>query len=401
MSNILLTGGRAPVTLALARLFAHTGHTVIVAESAPHHLCRSSHAVWRNYQVPPPRTATAAYLDALVSIVQNEQIDYLIPTCEEIFYVAQGRARLAAHCHVLVDTLAQLHRVHNKWTFIEQARQLNLPVPATYLLTSRDALTALGVQLDAFVLKPVYSRFATAAHLPPHAAPDLRKIIPTPQAAWLAQEWVDGEHFCTYSVAQQGNLVAHATYPVTFKAGQGAAIVFTACDHPQTAAQTLAWVQHFVQQTQFHGQIAFDFIQRPTGELLAIECNPRATSGLHLFGTDPHLVDALLGHTMALVTPMPGPPTMLALAMLLYGWSGIHSVGALGQWASTFWRGQDVIFQRDDPWPWFAQFASMWQFWQWSRQQQVGLVAATTLDIEWNGETSAEYGMCGCPLGVE
>src|SRR6476619_721059 len=149
MSNILLTGGRAPVTLALARLFADTGHRVIVAESAPQHLCRSSHAVWRNYQVPPPRTATVAYLDALGSIVQSEQIDYLLPTCEELFYVAQGRARLAAHCHVLVDTVAQLQRVHNKWTFIEQARQLNLPVPTTHLLTSRDALIALGAEINA------------------------------------------------------------------------------------------------------------------------------------------------------------------------------------------------------------------------------------------------------------
>ena len=383
MANILLTGGRAPVTLTLARLFAQANHTVFSAESAPYHLCRASSAIRRSYQTPSPKAAPVAYLDALTTIIQHEQIDYLIPTCEEIFYIAQGRAHLSNHCTVLVDALDQLHRVHNKWLFIQTAEQLNLLVPQTILLTCPQDLLALGKQTAALVLKPVYSRFATATRLPPHSATDLCKIIPTPAFPWIAQAYITGAAFCTYSIAQQGRLVAHATYPVTFKAGQGAAIVFEACEQPQA----LAWVQRFVSQTHFHGQIAFDFIQRADGELLAIECNPRATSGLHLFGQDLRLVAALLGQSVGLVKPIAGQLPMLALAMLLYGLPSVRSMAALRQWGQIFLRGQDVIFQRADPLPWFAQFASLWQFWRWSRKYRVGIVEATTLDIAWNGET--------------
>ena len=163
-------------------------------------------------------------------------------------------------------------------------------------------------------------------------------------------------------------------------------MVFETFDHPQI----LAWVQMFVERTQFHGQIAFDFIQPLGSEPLAIECNPRATSGVHLFNSDPRLVDALLGNATHLITPAPGRPAMLALAMLLYGPTNLRSATQLRQWIETLLRGRDVIFRRDDPRPWFAQFATLYQFWRWSVRSGVKLIAATTLDIEWNGEPLAE-----------
>ena len=244
----------------------------------------------------------------------------------------------------------------------------------------------LGSKINDRVLKPAYSRFATATRLPPHSHQTWQTLVPTPVAPWVAQTYLHGDHFCTYSVAHHGRLLAHATYPVRWKAGQGATMVFETFEHPQI----LAWVETFINRTQFHGQIAFDFIQPMGGEPLAIECNPRATSGVHLFSGDPCLVDALLGNATHLITPAPGRPAMLALALLLYGPAHLRSTAQLRQWIETLLRGRDVIFRRDDPRPWFAQFATLYQFWRWSVQSRVNLIAATTLDIEWNGEPLAE-----------
>lgn len=52
--NILITGGRAPVALELARLFKAAGHRVYAAESAKYHLCRVSSAVEASFRVPSP-----------------------------------------------------------------------------------------------------------------------------------------------------------------------------------------------------------------------------------------------------------------------------------------------------------------------------------------------------------
>src|SRR5579862_3436967 len=98
MTHVLLTGGRAPVTLDLARKFARAGYCVSVAESSPVHLCRYSNSVRNCYDVPPPNTEPAAFIAALIEIIREEQIDLLIPTCEEVFFVAQGLERLSEYC---------------------------------------------------------------------------------------------------------------------------------------------------------------------------------------------------------------------------------------------------------------------------------------------------------------
>ena len=52
MSNILLTGGRAPATLELARAFHRAGHTVFMAESLRGHLSQPSNAITKQFCCP-------------------------------------------------------------------------------------------------------------------------------------------------------------------------------------------------------------------------------------------------------------------------------------------------------------------------------------------------------------
>lgn len=116
--RILLTGGRAPATLDLARQLAVAGHQVYMAESCPAHLCVHSREIVRNYSVPKPNEDSDGYINALIEIIMLEKIDWLIPTCEEIFFVARGLDRLSQHCLVFTDSLDKLRCLHSKWEFI-------------------------------------------------------------------------------------------------------------------------------------------------------------------------------------------------------------------------------------------------------------------------------------------
>ena len=170
--HILLTGGRAPVTLDLARKFAQNGHRVSVAESIPLYLCRYSKWVRQCYTVPPPNTEPEAYVSALIEIIRAGKIDLLIPTCEEVFFVSQGLEHLREHCAVLAAPIEQMRRLHSKWDFIQTAHCHGLPVPETHLLTSHDDVQRfLAHNEQPFVLKPVFSRFATKAHVFDEARP--------------------------------------------------------------------------------------------------------------------------------------------------------------------------------------------------------------------------------------
>ncbi len=171
--RILITGGRAPVALEWCRLLHAAGHEVYVAESFPQPLCRYSNTVRRCYSVPAPRQQTGAFLSELERIVSHEQIDLLLPTCEEIFHIADGLESLSKHVRVISPMLTQLHRLHHKGAFIELVRAAGLLLPDTVLLENEQQWRQTQLQAcqdgRPIVLKPAYSRFASQVWLPPEA----------------------------------------------------------------------------------------------------------------------------------------------------------------------------------------------------------------------------------------
>lgn len=378
MANILLTGGRAPVTLDLARAFHRAGHTVFTAESLRGHLSRPSAAVKANFAVPAPRQETEAFLSALEGIVEENRIELLIPTCEEVFHIAKGLDRLP--CRVFTEPLKKLKDFHNKWNFVISAGECGLRVPETMLIARQDDLLMAYSHWRMLVLKPVYSRFASRTLI----LPALRETLPTLKldSPWIAQEFIPGRQFCTYSVCLNGRITAHAAYPTTFTAGQGATIAFQPVDHPAV----FEWVRTFVKHFDVTGQMAFDFIESQDGVVYALECNPRATSGAHLLTPSPRFVEAFFDDEMDCISPEPQVSRMLGTAMLLYGLPSAIKHGRLREWARTFFHSDDVIFDPKDPLPFLLQWRSILAYVILGWKKRISALEASTFDIEWNGE---------------
>ncbi len=384
MANILLTGGRAPATLDLARSFHAQGHTVFLAESLAGSLTAASNAIRATFIVPPPRQQPAAFVQALAEIIRQQRIALLIPTCEEIFFVAMGREKLAALCTVFTEPIEQLRLLHDKWTFIQTARAMGLAVPETQRIETEADLRSAFARWPRLVLKPVYSRFASRTLILPPLSTTFASLCASPTSPWVAQEYLTGQPICTYSVAHAGRLTAHTAYRSDFTAGQGATIHFQHAEH----SASLAWVKRFVEAFGFTGQIAFDFIEEPGAgrTVWAIECNPRATSGIHLLAPAPHFPDAFFDPKMACLFPPAQPTPMLGAAMLLYGLPAALKKQSLSRWWQAFRSGQDVIFRREDARPAFAQWRSLLHFVALGWRHKITPLEASTLDIEWNGE---------------
>jgi predicted ATP-grasp superfamily ATP-dependent carboligase len=378
MTNILITGGRAPVALELARAFHRAGHTVFMAESLRGHLSQPSAAVKANFVIPAPRQETGAFLVALKKIIEQNQIDLLIPTCEEVFHIAKGLDELP--CRVFTEPLAKLDSFHNKWKFAHAAAECGLRTPATALIQNRDDLLHAFAQWRGLVLKPAYSRFASRTLI----LPQLRDALSTLKfdALWVAQEFIAGRQFCTYSVCQNGQVTAHATYPTIFTAGQGATIAFQHVEHPEI----FNWVRTFVERNKVTGQMSFDFIQSEDGQVHALECNPRATSGVHLLASHPQFVESFFSAEMNCVTPLENKK-MLASAMLIYGLPTAITNGTFRAWLQTFLHSDDVIFDAKDLLPFLLQFISLFFYMKLAREKGISPLEASTFDIEWNGES--------------
>lgn len=384
--TVVLTGGRAPATLELARLFGMAGYRVIVAESARRHLCARSRYVERIYQVPAPREQPDAYVRALCEVMDKERASLLIPTCEEIFYVSKGREQLRSYGEVLAEGIDVLRALHDKWQFGQIARDAGAMVPQTIRAQSPEELReAMREASGPVVLKPVFSRFSAHVRIvaDPRAVAKAKLPIPSVKQPWLVQEYIEGRQLCSYAVAHKGRLALYADYETTHTAGLGASIYFAYRNHQRVRE----FVTSFVEQHGFSGQIAFDLIESKQGELYVIECNPRLTSGIHLFRGRKEVTSAFFQRGSDVMVPMEGAKSMLAMAMLTYGLGGIRDWSGMLGWGRDFFSAQDALFRSDDPGPFAAQFGMLADLaWQ-SIRTGKSMIECSTSDIEWNGET--------------
>lgn len=380
--RILLTGGRAPVTLELARLFSRQGHTVFVAESMRFPITRFSRAVERHFLVPSARFETDQYVRSIEEIISTHNINLFIPTCEEVLYASKVVAPTS--CVVWQDSFARLHELHNKWLFVQLVAGLNLAVPHTEYIESREQLESiLATQCNPVILKPVYSRFATSTVLAKPKVSVSTAVVPTKRYPWVLQEYIDGEHFCTYSLAQNGDLLAHATYQPQERWGMGASTVF---ENVQDITIE-EWVEKFVKKINFTGQIAFDFIRSKDGILYPIECNPRTTSGAHLFQGSRDLVDRFCGQGTGVAVP--DKPFIRSIKLALYVRLGFLLWNyRSGEWKKTWHficHSRDVLFDSKDPLPALGQFFSLAEFMLRSIRQGISPTDATSNDVSYNG----------------
>jgi ATP-grasp domain/Acetyltransferase (GNAT) domain len=382
--RVLLTGARAPVTLELLRMFARAGHQVFVADSTRVHLGQASRFVTKSYALPKPRLEPQAFIEELERIAKLEQIDLVIPTCEEVFWIAGMIESSSFRDRFFVTDSNILLELHDKSRFADLARKLNLRFPETRILKSRSDLEQLP-RHQKWILKPAFSRFAAKTRVLEVGA-KIPKLEPSNDQVWLAQAFLEGQEFCSFAVARDGKIQAFVLYRPLWRAGFGASVMFEsiAAIDP-TSLEALRMTRAVVEHTNFTGQIAFDCIQGIDG-LNVLECNPRSTSGVHLFAPEDHLERAYLEILEMPIFVTESRSAMLALPMLLYGFpSAISSIRML-EWWSDLRSTRDVIFEGDDPIPAWHQILSAIELLREASRLNCTALEASTTDIEWNGE---------------
>jgi hypothetical protein len=155
------------------------------------------------------------------------------------------------------------------------------------------------------------------------------------------------------------------------------ATIFYEPHHNQTIQDFVkAYVSHF----SFTGQIAFDFMVNEEGNIYPIECNPRATSGLHLFKEDSGIEKCLIGDSDELLV---GDHSMMLLFPMLYEY--FSSKDKASHWKAIK-QAQDVVFSTKDISPFFYQFVAFSYLYLKGKKTGLTPIQVSTHDIEWDGE---------------
>ncbi|MEY0302432.1 ATP-grasp domain-containing protein [Providencia manganoxydans] len=381
--NVLILGARAPACLEWARAFEEAGWAVSVGDSLSQPLSRFSRSVQHYIRLPEPRKDPAAWIEALATAIKTQRIDLLLPTCEEVFYLAHGLERLLPLCRVLTSDFSLLHRLHHKGHFAAMVDGWSVTAPETHLLTDRQSLLTFADEATRWVFKPAYSRFASQTLISP-SAQQLNNVQPTQAEPWIAQRFIEGQEFCSFSILIDGELRAHSCYHPRYRVGRGSGIYF----QPSTPEPVRQFLEHFGQETAYNGQVGFDFIKDRNGRFHVLECNPRATSGVHLFDNQRQLLVNSLSHSCEQILEPTLEPRMIALAMLLFA-------APRRLLSPQYWRdyttARDVIVQKGDWWPLIAQTCSLTEIITRAVSRRCGLLAASTADIEWNGQPLSEH----------
>ncbi|MCK4934262.1 MAG: ATP-grasp domain-containing protein [Simkaniaceae bacterium] len=382
--NILLTGAKNFIALDLARSLHSAGHRVFVVETSFLHFCKFSNAIEKSFVVPSPRFATEKYIEALVKIVKDHHIEFVIPVFEEVMYLSRGLDQFPKSCKILSERFEVLNSLHNKWLFNQKLVKLGLDAPKTFLIRTFEQLHHIHFS-KPYAFKASYSRASQSIYKVKNAK-ELQAFPIESYNPWIAQEWIDGEKYCSYSFCEEGEVKAHAVYPVRFSISGNSCLTFEAMDH----LGIFEWVKHFVKKENFTGQIAFDFIETIDHKLYAIECNPRATHGLLLLTSQKEIVDVLLGKGSQTLFPKTGMTKQLATAMMIYGWKSADSIPLF---LKNFLQMPDVIFSRKDIKPFLAQPLIFLCYSYLSLKHRMNFTSLYTHDIDWNGESVEELTM--------
>lgn len=367
--RILITGGRAPVALEWARLLMKQGHQVYLSDCCQFPLGRFVSSIHKYIETVSPNSDPEKYKEQMISLLKKNKIEMLIPTCEEIFHLAKIKHLFTDTNCLICDTnlLLQLH--DKKQVFDVLANLPGIKLPKTVKITS---IESIDLSWES-ILKPVFCRFGEQI-IRNIKAINMSEINISTHQPWVQQQKIIGQALCNYALFDQGKLIAHQVYKPDYCVNHSAATYF----QPIENKNITIFMNAFAKQHHFHGQISFDFIEHQ-GDCYVIECNPRATSGLHLMSER-----LFWPNTPQVKSLQTSQAQHVGLSMLIAG--GIRPFFKRATW-SDYQKGKNVLKNQHYPLRPWALILSGGELFLKSLRQQQSLAATSTKDIEWNGET--------------
>lgn len=380
--SVLITGARSAAALDIARDFSTAGWRVHLADSTVSLMARWSSLDIRHHRYPSPRQEGAAFRSWVAGAVKEFGVDLVVPTCEEIFHLATAPLHDALGERLFAPPQETLRRLHDKLLFAQAARTWGLPTPESIAVGSTADLDRFMADSSEWVFKPRFTRFGGSTLIGPDAR-SLAALADAIDDGWMAQRRIRGDEASLHFIAHRGTLCAFAAYGSGWRLKGGASYAFepvsqARAEHLHSLAEAL------VHGGNLHGQFGCDVMFDEAGEAMIIECNPRATSGVHLLAGDGALARAI--GDGASLPPRDQPTAYLGPAMVAFGLPHALASGRISEWRACLANGRDAISRRGDRMPFLGALVDSAKFSLSGLAKGISTTAATTHDIEWNGE---------------
>ena len=372
--TVLITLGRLPKALEVARALQGAGCRVIVAEPFKRHLTGASRAVARSVVVTSPVQDREAYLREISDLAVAEGASLILPVSEEILHASLLHGRLPSGVRLAAMPHASLLALHDKLSFAAVCRAAGVAAPETFALGDPRAVEL--ARRGRTVVKPIFScsgrgvRFLAAG-----------EALPSADEPALVQEFCAGRILSTFTLARAGVPRITVTYRGAVMQGT-VAVCFERIDTPPAVD---AWVGAMVRNTAFDGFISFDLVEDAQGVIRGIECNPRATSGIHF--VEPADLAA------ALLDPQADGPLRFKQNRLMQQFypcltetqRTMFGEGPFRENLRCLVAASDVTWSARDPWPLVSQPWTSWPIIELAMRRRCTFGEVAMLDLAWSG----------------
>ena len=372
--TVLLTLGRLPKALEVARALQGAGCRVIVAEPFKRHLTGASRAVARSVVVTSPVQDREAYLREISDLAVAEGASLILPVSEEILHASLLHGRLPSGVRLAAMPHRTLLALHDKLSFAAVCRAAGVAAPETFALGDPRAVEL--ARRGRTVVKPIFScsgrgvRFLAAG-----------EALPSADEPALVQEFCAGRLLSTFTLARAGLPRITVTYRGAVMQGT-VAVCFERIDTPPAVD---AWVGAMVRNTAFDGFISFDLVEDAQGVIRGIECNPRATSGIHF--VEPADLAA------ALLDPQADGPLRFKQNRLMQQFypcltetqRTMFGEGPFRENLRCLVAASDVTWSARDPWPLVSQPWTSWPIIELAMRRRCTFGEVAMLDLAWSG----------------
>ena len=277
-ARILLTEGSSLTSRETLTALRSCGLDVDVLSCASLPLARFSRWRGRLLRVPNANADPLAYLEQLVSLVDEGGYIAVLPTHEQAWLLAEGRRAglVPDRVPLALASAEAFARVQGKIAFAELLDELDVPQPAWRPIATDDAGATGDATLPDLPLPFwVKADFGTAGRSTRrvHDAETFRRAVAALSASGarlMAQAEAPGTYGQVAGLFDQGRLVAsHTTVQTGIGAGNSAAARLSV-DFP-LARKHLALVG---ERIGWHGPLTLDFMH-VGGRPRYLECNPR------------------------------------------------------------------------------------------------------------------------------
>jgi hypothetical protein len=229
-----------------------------------------------------------------------------------------------------------------------------------------------------YIVKPVYSCSGRGV-LFRHKGAALPDLSAQPM---IVQQWLKGSVLSTFSIARSGVAGNTVVYRGAVMSGTVAVCFERVAESDPHHQPVVAWVKRFVEAARFDGFISFDLVVDDEGKAHGIECNPRATSGLHF--VDPRdLALCVLDRQSSTTMRFRPERLMQQFYPCLTELQKSMFRGNFRLNLNRFLRARDVTWHWRDPLPFLTMPFTAWQIIWLSIRRGTSFGEVATLDVGW------------------